>query len=676
MRINNFTGKSGSNKVEKDKWEFLLALTKQELARAPISYYTKSPRPVKVTLNVETKDTSYYMPDKNAISISFFNIFKCFAEKDLDYIKNNTEWVRKLIRGQQYHELSHAILTPSDLMIRGGKRRHNDVFNVVEDERIETIHKSYYKGVDFKKSIMEICEWKGQEADNAWTYFFQTVRFRHGEQQHLDAVSDFIVKWFSLSGDAFQVRDSWSNQVSYGYISDVNTMRADMLDLYRTIIKDWFEKNTPDELNAEAEKFFGQQIYTEEQLKDAAESLIDSGNNDDIDDNNIIVIEGPITITCGPDSDGPGPEGGDGPTIIFKGKVTLEGEKGGEKENSNSKSRFEGGIEDNRTGEDKKNDQDGEGQNGEGQNDNKGTDRREGKSSQAGQGGDPSNSEGAQAGEGTGEEGEGERSGSGKSQTELAKEAADKAAEDEAKAVAAGKGGNGNTLEALANKDYDPEVFRGLETLFIKRVRKDRKTQGRNIGWTGRIDPRLLGKGNRSQTKQIFVKENKDQNNKFKGKEFINLIMVQDTSGSYDDSEKATNTIFEALDRIEYLHSKMFKWNLITVSNGIDIRDKDDHKIHASGGTHLTPEIYGAIKGFESNKGLNIYVTLFDGSCYGGEHFAAMNKKNSIIIDNRTDNQENIDAYAPKAVRISVTDGRFAEKLYSILYKELDKILR
>lgn len=735
-RINAFTGKSGSNKVAKEPWEYLLAITKQELAKAPISYYTKSPRPVRVTLNDKNKDTSYYNPDKNAISISFFNIWKCFESRELDYIKNNIDWARALIRGQQYHELSHAILTPSMLMVRGGKRRHNDVFNVVEDERIETIHRDYYKGVDFKKAIMEICEWKGQEADNAWTYFFQVVRFRHGEQEHLDLVSDFIVKWFGLTGDAFQSRDAWSNQLSYDYINKVDRMRADMLELYRTIIKDWFMDNFPDELRAEAEKLFGQQAdYSDKEWKDAAEALIDGNNDDDDNDDDVIIIDDPVNIDVTDGGDGPGP---DGPKkkIIFKGKVTLTGERknGDGGGNNNTETEFQGGIDDQTTGEDKPEDQkdqnnksgkssgkdiegtdrraagkngnsgsqnqedqegqESEGQSGEGQDGQSqegqgqdGQDGQEGDSgsnqpgsstSSAGHGGDPSNSEGAQTGEGTGEEGSGERSGShngGKTPGELAKEAAEKAAEDIAKAIAGGKGGK-NTLSDLANKDYDHDVYKGLEELFIKRVRKDRKTQGRNVGWTGRIDPRLLSKGNNSKTKKIFVKENKDESNKFKGKEFINLIMVQDTSGSYSSSERATNVIFEALDRIEALHKKMFRWNLITVSNGIDVREKDDHKIRACGGTELTPDIYGAIKGFESTKGLNIYVTLFDGSCYGGENFAAMNKKNSIIIDNRTDNQEDIDRYAPKAVRVSVTDGDFAGKLYSILYKELDKILR
>lgn len=708
------------------------------------------------------------------MSISFFNVFKCFAEKTLEEIKNDISWVKGVLRGQFYHELSHAILTPSMLMIRGGKRRHNDVLNVIEDERIETIKKDTYKGVNFKRGIIELCEWKGQEADNAWTYFFQVVRFRHGEQEHLDLVSDLIVKWFGLTGDAFQSRDAWSNQLSYDYIRKVDQMREDMLELYRTIIRDWFADNFPDELRAEAEKEFGQQPdYSDKEWKDAAEALIDSNNKDDDDDyDEVIIIEGPQTIENPPTPpQGPKqPKDPDGPKrkIIFKDKVTLKGQKGeGGESDPNTDTEFQGGLDDQRTGEDKNSNQnnksgkvsgkdiegtdrraagksngsnaqtknkpgqggqegegqEGEGQSGQNQNGQSGQngegqtgesgDNQEGQSgkgqtgepgdgqdgegqegqdgqnggegsnqpgsptSSAGKGGDPSNSEGAQTGEGTGEEGEGDRSRSqnrGKPE-ELAKEAAEKAAEDIAKAIAAGKGGK-NSLSDLANKDYDPDVYRGLEELFIKRVRKDRKTQGRNVGWTGRIDPRLLSKGNNSKTKKIFVKENKDESNKFKGKEFINLIMVQDTSGSYSSSERATNVIFEALDRIEALHKKMFRWNLITVSNGIDVREKDEHKIRACGGTELTPDIYGAIKGFESNKGLNIYVTLFDGSCYGGENFAAMNKKNSIIIDNRTDNQEDIDEYAPKAVRVSVTDGDFAGKLYSILYKELDKILR
>lgn len=58
------------------------------------------------------------------------------------------------IRSCLYHELSHAMLTPKF-------EKFPYILNVMEDERIETIMKDYFDGVDFFKNITALNGWDG-----------------------------------------------------------------------------------------------------------------------------------------------------------------------------------------------------------------------------------------------------------------------------------------------------------------------------------------------------------------------------------------------------------------------------------------------------------------------------------------------------------------------------------
>lgn len=102
----------------------------------PIGYYAG--RNIKMILSDNT-DSSYYSPSEDLINISFKQI-QYIAE----YINSYDMTEESLLRTMLYHEVSHAILTPKS-------DRISFEYNVVEDERIETILHSYYKDVDFIK---------------------------------------------------------------------------------------------------------------------------------------------------------------------------------------------------------------------------------------------------------------------------------------------------------------------------------------------------------------------------------------------------------------------------------------------------------------------------------------------------------------------------------------------
>ena len=130
------------------------------LKTLPIGYYAG--RKIDVTLDDEA-ETSYYsmMTDKIVIS------YPILCERAKNVSENIT--AENAVRSMLYHEVSHAILTPTELSI-------DKPINVFEDERIETMLNNYYMDVNFRQQIIEI---NGgiHEAKDAWTAYYNAVRF-------------------------------------------------------------------------------------------------------------------------------------------------------------------------------------------------------------------------------------------------------------------------------------------------------------------------------------------------------------------------------------------------------------------------------------------------------------------------------------------------------------------
>lgn len=152
----------------------------------PIGLYAG--RRVPCTLDLEA-ETSYYVPSDDVIVISFPIIAKGLqaAVECEDYTKETA------IRSMVYHELSHAILTPAEGMkyILTNQLEH-DIFNIFEDERIETLLANYYLDVDFKKQIYYINGGEiNDKPSNALEAFYNLVRFRkdfHGLLPKVDSI--------------------------------------------------------------------------------------------------------------------------------------------------------------------------------------------------------------------------------------------------------------------------------------------------------------------------------------------------------------------------------------------------------------------------------------------------------------------------------------------------------
>lgn len=190
----------------------------------PIGLYTGRRIPVEVA---EKETHSFYSTMEDRIVISY----PIIAER-MKQIKDGTCDDEEAIRSMLYHEVSHAILTPTELPA--------DIpVNIFEDERIESVLRNYYHGVNFRKQLYDIHGGHAPKATNAETAFFNAVRFGLGSGDIQKEVGRLLKKYSKMNRNAKR----WSDSKEQGYID----YRDDIHNLYRAIEKD-FRKN-PDDYN-------------------------------------------------------------------------------------------------------------------------------------------------------------------------------------------------------------------------------------------------------------------------------------------------------------------------------------------------------------------------------------------------------------------------------------------
>lgn len=192
------------------------------LKTLPIGYYCK--RALTVELSADS-DTSFYVPMLDKIVISYKTIFnsllKCTAITE--------EKLEQTVRTLLYHETSHALLTPQRLEI-------DDIINIFEDERIESILRNFYHGTNFREFVKEVNHYHGEKPTNAFSEFYQTVRYRVGKPQHLAKVHELIMKYYDYTRET-------PNWKTWEYIRDIKQLFADIKD-------DWLSKTENDEDNS------------------------------------------------------------------------------------------------------------------------------------------------------------------------------------------------------------------------------------------------------------------------------------------------------------------------------------------------------------------------------------------------------------------------------------------
>lgn len=226
----------------------------------PIGLYAKRG----IVIAIEDTETSYYSPNTDEIVVSYPQIVT-----SLKKVAEDSLFKESIIRGILYHEVSHAFMTP--------EMSWNDIINVFEDERMETLLADYYLNVDFKSNVFRF---NGLEvgqvppATDAFTAFYNAVRFRTGSTEMLHKITKLIQKYATLT--------KVNNDESWNYYYDV-------MELYHEIEKDYWKQPQEYQGNGSGEQSgYNGDIKgesTKEQSGETAEG--EGGTQQDYDPNSI-----------------------------------------------------------------------------------------------------------------------------------------------------------------------------------------------------------------------------------------------------------------------------------------------------------------------------------------------------------------------------------------------------
>lgn len=198
----------------------------------PIGFYTGRRINVRVDKDAET---SYYDPMEDNIVVSYPIIahrMKVMPEGSCDE--------EEAVRSMMYHEVSHAILTPAQSL------RNSFAVNCMEDERIETVLKNYFHGVNFRKQLLDVHGGKIPQATDAQSAFFNAVRFGLGTGKVQKEVQHIINEFASIN----RTTKRWEEPIGAGDYEDA------IEKLYRLVqkeFKDNPEKFQPKENDGEGE---------------------------------------------------------------------------------------------------------------------------------------------------------------------------------------------------------------------------------------------------------------------------------------------------------------------------------------------------------------------------------------------------------------------------------------
>lgn len=176
----------------------------------PIGYYLGHP----VTVKLDPENSATFITlDTETVTVSYKMIAQALEST------RETVDLEQVIRGLLYHEISHALLTSPDamrlikcyttnkLLERANitvlpitisayiDQYKKDIFNIFEDERIETLCQNYYMDVNFKKNVFllnNVDPRKLIKDPDPVNRFFAAVRFRVAEPEILDEIRAII----------------------------------------------------------------------------------------------------------------------------------------------------------------------------------------------------------------------------------------------------------------------------------------------------------------------------------------------------------------------------------------------------------------------------------------------------------------------------------------------------
>lgn len=549
------------------------------LKTLPVSYYTGRDILVEVST---VADTSYYVPMEDRIVVSYAGM-----KNMLDELPEDDERLELHIRTVLYHEISHAILTPQNLITSKDSKLIADINNIFEDERIETLLRTFYYGVNFKKTIFQLNHYHGAKPKDVMQAFYFTVRFRKGQEVHLNRVNRMI-------NDYRDLKNSLDEDYQDPYILD--QYRRAIWKLFHDIAKDWLEENQKDKLEEKADSKFGKKYDSLD--SDGKADVIDSIINDTADE---------LDKTAEGLAGGKGIKPGEGKGISAR---PAHGTGSAESPTENV---------------------------------------------------DPSEVE-----EGVNVEQDEEMEAEAEQQQDYV---------DESRNVQ-------KMLDTALNKFVDVKLTEQIAMIFENFTSRAKNNRAAISRYSGTLNPRSVA----TRTDwRIF--DYKSDLGPIHGFSKLHLNLFIDTSGSYWNNEKQTNTILKSLDTLEKKYP-FFEFDLVTCQVSETLRNKRERYIKAQGGNDLDDKIWGIYKQLQKTDSFNYNIVLFDGEAftdsrgYREQHkknFGVFNNSKCSIISDK-DNKVAIEKYAPLAHKI-IVDGRasggksYSSLLYENIISALTRVL-
>lgn len=288
---------------------------------------------------------SYYFDGKISIDLVNNNVYEAFFDPIARIITLNfkamephfermedTHEIEKYIRSDLYHEISHVFMTPQNFY-DNYESTHlprnivRDILNIFEDERMETLLATYYMGVDFKESIIIMNNYQGEDAKDAQSDFYYTVRFRHGKEKFLKRINDIISKYPQNLVNA--------NQNQYDPIA--REYKKDIIKLAEDIYREWYEENQKERLLQKNQNY---------------DTLGTDGKNQIVSE--LLSQDQPIEIYIG--------MGGQSGTKGQTGNQTSNGQQGQNQPQNGEKDKSKGKGEGDKNGEENEKDKENKGQ--------------------------------------------------------------------------------------------------------------------------------------------------------------------------------------------------------------------------------------------------------------------------------------------------------------------------
>ena len=584
----------------------------------PIGYYLG--RRIEIELDDNMSPVAYFNPVTDKIVISYGIIMMAMRSIERPLSSNEIEVI---VRSLVYHEVSHVILTPTYQELLDYQYSYDnkyEIVNVFEDERIETIMRHFYLNTDFRRTVVLVNNFHGEEPTDAFSAFYQLVRYHKTfDKRWLKRVAKIINNYSFLTG----VKNACATYQITNYLDEI-------FDLYKDYTKSW-EKEQENKANAQNSK----------SDNNSSDNSSDNSNNTSNDIDTTEETSNPSTDTNDTEDD-------------IDEDDDTDGTSSAEKSINNSQDNNDTDTTDTTDNMDDNTDTTNI-------TDDNNTDDVTDNTTESGDNVDSSSSN--------------KTTDSGDNNIDTTEEEIDDL-DDILNSIDDIEITNPVDIDTL--KNYINEIFNiykddkiahDLQILINEKLKQNKRNGSAINSYSGRFNVRSVSRDDY----KWWTTQNREGHIKQCSKIHFNLFI--DNSGSFRNNDDRMNTFIRALDTINLAD---FTFDVITINTNIVEWENTKQLFRSYGGTYMGAEIKDIIKKHKKSNCNTYNIVVFDGECdvdyvgNGKNSFSYFDTPNSIIITD-TDNRYRIEENNMKFCKVNYINydycNKFIEEIIALLHK-------